>query len=112
MVTYRDSVTGQAKNIYYPPGVCQKKLGLESQTVTVTAGHLQNRFATSLLNSQAATNRWESHYRALVVSDIKPIHLILEQVDVVQHLFQICPLWWCDLASNDKLAGIKRISET
>jgi len=62
MVTYWNGITGKTKDIPYPSGVGEEKLGLESQAVTVTAGHLQNRLAISLLNRQAAAKGRKSHY--------------------------------------------------
>jgi len=86
MVTYWNGIPGKTKDIPYPSGVCQHKLSLESQAVTVAAGHLQNGLATLLLNSQAATDGGKAHYRALVVGNIYGIYFVFEKVNVVPQI--------------------------
>jgi len=111
MVACQYGVAGKTKDIPYPSGICQHKLSLESQAVTVAAGHLQNRLTTLLLNSEAATKGRESHYRTLVVSNIQCIYLVLEKLNVVNHLFKVRSLRWSNLTGNYKLARVKGISE-
>jgi hypothetical protein len=111
VVANRDGISSQAQDIPYTPGVGNQKLGLEGKPIAVTTSHLQYRVATSLFDSKAATKGRKAHHRTLVIGNIQRSHLVFEKVNVVQHLLNVCPLGWTDLAGYHKVAGIKDFSK-
>jgi hypothetical protein len=112
MVANYNSISSQAEYISYAPGICEEKLSLKSKAITVAASHLQYRLATLLPNGQAATNGGETHYRTLVVSNVQRIYPIPEKLNMMEHLLNVCPLWWTDFAGYHKLVRIKDFPET
>jgi len=111
VVANRDSISSQAQDISYAPGVGNQKLGLEGKPIAVTTSHLQYWVATSLFDSKAATKGRKAHHRTLVISDIQRSHLVFEKVNVMQHLFNVCPLGRTDLTGHHEVARIKDFSK-
>jgi hypothetical protein len=107
-----NSISGQAEDISYASGICKEKLGLKGKAIAVAAGHLEYGLAAALLDSQAAADRGETHHGTLVVSDIQRIDFILEKVNMVEHLLDVCPLGRTDFAGYHEFARFKNFPET
>jgi hypothetical protein len=83
-----------------------------AKAITVAAGHLQYGLATLLLDGQTAANGGKTHYGTLVVSNVQRIDFILEKVNMVEHLRDVCPLGRTNFAGYHKFARFKNFPKT
>ncbi len=66
--------------------MCEQKVCLKSQAIAIAASNLENGLSSSFLDQETPAYRGEAHHRALVIGDVDGIHLVLEQIHVVDHV--------------------------
>src|SRR5450759_158872 len=107
VVAGRDRVAGQAQDAADAPRIREQHLVLERHAVAVAARDLQVRLAAPLEDDERRRERRVPHHRALVVGDVHRVDLVLEQVHVLDDLFDVRALGGSDLARHQELAAIQ-----
>jgi hypothetical protein len=86
MVADIDGVAGEAKNIIHSTRVSEEEVGLNCQTVPVSAGYLKDWFAAMFLDQKANPQGRITHHRALVIRHIQSMDFALEKLDMLYGL--------------------------
>jgi hypothetical protein len=107
VVARGDRVARQAQHAAHAAGVGEQHLVLERHAVAVAARDLEVRLAAPLEYYEGRRQRRVPHYRALVVRDVHRVYLVLEQVHVLDDLFDVRALRRAYLARYQEFAGLE-----
>ena len=102
-------VAGQCQHGINTKGSCSQCVAHQCHTVTVTAGHLQNRLYASLLQLDAQTQTGCLQAGRLHIGDIDTVNLAPEQLSCFHLLGKIITLRRGHLSGNTKLTGFQRV---
>ena len=110
VVAHHRMVAGEAEHVGDAQEGRRQQVGLQAQAVAVAAGGLEDGVAAPAHDLARDRQRAQAHDRALVVGDVEAVDLVLEQVDVVQHLLDVGALRRADLAGDDEVAAVAGVA--
>ena len=112
MVAHLGVVAGEAQDVVNAQSGSAQQLGLQSDTVTVTAGQLQNGGQTGILQHNASGQAAHTHDGGLVIGNIDSSNAGQVFLGFLNNMGSVDALGGADFSGNDKLTVIKQFGNS